>query len=130
MIDLHEQALAYLQGQGFKGLTLKRLDQMTGKEGIVVRPLPGALQEAYYDGTSIVLQPYQIIVRSRSEERAMEQCSAARDALEGVTLCSANGSYQPYGTDGQQVQIAPQELALEESNFYAWHVRMGALIEC
>lgn len=129
MIDLHERAKAYLEDEGFEGISLKRLDEFTGKEGTVIRSMPGTVIEEYYDGTLIVDQPYQVIVRRRSEADAMQECSDIAEALEGVTLASADQSYVPYGSDGQRVYTAPQELALDEANFYAWHVRMTARIE-
>ena len=130
MIDLHERVKTYLESKGFTGVSLKRLDSFTGKEGIVIRAMPKTLVESYYDGVRVYDQPYQIIVRRRSEAEAMETCASIADALEGVILQSANGSFVPHGSSGQQVYTAPQELALEEANFYAWHVRMTARIEC
>lgn len=130
MIDLHERAKAYLEAKGFTGISLKRLDSFTGKEGIVIRAMPKTLVESYYDGTAVYDQPYQIIVRRRSEAEAMETCSSIAETLEGVILASARNEYQPHGTDGQKVYTAPQEMALDEADFYAWHVRMTARIEC
>ena len=129
MIDLCERAARLLTESGLEGVSLRRLDEITGKEGIVVRRMPSTVSESYYDGTRVLDAPYEVIVRRRSEERAMEECSLAAEMLEGVTLESSNGSYRPSGTDGQQVYTAPQEMALEEANFYAWHVRMHAAIE-
>lgn len=128
MIDLCERAARLLTEAGLEGVTLKRLDGTTGREGVVVRAMPCTAVESYYDGERTLDAPYEVIVRRRSEERAMEECSLAAEALEGVTLASGNGSYEPVGSDGQQVYTAPQELALDGSGMYAWHVRMHAWI--
>lgn len=129
MIDLHERAKAYLEAKGYDGVSLKRLDQFTGKEGIVVQLVPASLVESYYDGTQVFDQPYRVTVRRRSEAEAMQVCSDIAETLEGATLESANGSYAPADTQGQQIYTAPQELALEEANYYAWYVQMHARIE-
>ena len=129
MIDLHERVKAYLEAKGFENVSLKRLDSFTGKEGIVVQLLPATVVETYYDGTQVLDQPYRVTVRRRSEAEAMQTCSDIAEALEHVILASARNEYAPHGTEGQQVYTAPQELALEEKSFYAWHVQMRARIE-
>ena len=123
MIDLCERAKDYLEAKGFKGVYIKRLDEFTGKEAIVIRPLSLTAIDEYYDRSSSDEYVYQITVRRRSEYEAMNICSEVAKALDGAYLPSENDSYLFID---QETYTEPQEQELEEANFYAWQVRMVA----
>ena len=125
MIDFTDQIAELLETEGFDGVTLKRLDQMTGSEGIVVQHLPEQVAESYYDGRIVCDLTARITVRMRSEEDAMQTCYAVAEELENRVIDSANGSYLPEDEYGLQITSRPQELAVTEQNFYAWRCEVG-----
>ena len=129
MIDLFEGVRDYLKDLGFGDVGVSRLDEAKGREGVVVLPMPRSVAQVYMDMSEEWVQPYQVVVRRRSEAQAMVECSDIADALEHVTIRSRNGSFRPADSQGQQIYTAPQELQLDEEGFYAWHVRMSARIE-
>ena len=49
MTDLLEVAKSYLEGLGYQGVWLKRLDEFTGSEGIVLRRMPETVTDRYMD---------------------------------------------------------------------------------
>ena len=124
MIDLVDMARSYLAERGYEA-HVKRLDEFTGREGIVLRRIPSTVTERYFDGGEAVSYVYQVIVRRRSERRAMEECSDIAELLKDAWLESGNGSYA-FG--GQEIYTEPQELALDEAGFYAWEARLVASI--
>ena len=125
MIDICERARDWLEAEGFKDVHVKRLDQFTGKEGIVIRPFPTTTTDHYYDRSTSQTYVYQVTVRRRSEAKAIEDCFAVANTLDGAYLPSKNGSY---GFVDQEIYTEPQEQELEEANYYAWQVRMVATI--
>lgn len=124
MIDLVYRASRFLAESGYEA-HVKRLDEFTGREGIVLRRIPSAVTERYFDGGEAVSYVYQVIVRRRSERRAMEECCDIAELLKDAWLDSENGSY---AFEGQEIYTEPQELALEETGFYAWETRIKASI--
>lgn len=128
MIDLIENAKTQLEALGYSDVVLKRLDGLTGKEGIVLREVAYTPIERYYDGTSTGDYVYQAIVRRRGQADARETCGEVAAALEDWEPASSNGSYR-LNPGGHSVYTYPQELELSESGFYAYEVRMVARIE-
>lgn len=124
MIDLVDRAKEFLAEKGYEA-HVKRLDQFTGKEGIVLRRVGGAVTGRYFDGGESVSCIYQVVVRRRSEREAMEQCCDIAELLKDAWLESENGSYSLVG---QEAYTEPQELALDEAGFYAWEARIEASI--
>ena len=125
MVDLVEVAKRRIEQLGYTGVYLKRFDSFTGKEAICVRPVQPTVLSTYMDGTQEVMQPYQVIVRRRSEAEAMTVCCDIAEKMDAEVLHSENGSYDfNYPT----VYVNPAELQLEEENFYAWVVTMAAHI--
>lgn len=124
MIDLVDRARDFLADHGYEA-HVKRLDAFTGKEGIVLRRVPSTVTGRYFDGGEAVSYIYQVVVRRRSEREAMEQCCDIAELLKGAWLESGNGSY---AFVGQEVYTEPQELKLDEANYYAWEVRIEASI--
>lgn len=124
MIDLIDVAKDFLVYRGFDAY-VKRLDQFTGREGIVVRRVPSRVTSRYFDGGEALSYIYQVIVRRRSGREAMETCCEIADLLKHAWLASRNGSYSFHG---QEVYTGPQELELDEANFSAWEVRFEASI--
>lgn len=123
MIDVTDRVADYLSSQGFD-VSLKRLDLTTGKEGVVVIHQPETVAEEYYDGERSLECPYAVVSRRRSQADAMAECNAVVEALEGVELPSANGSYAPDGGEGQRVEERPRELGIDDKQLYAWQARM------
>lgn len=125
-IDLPDMAARYVEAAGYEGVTLRKLDQMTGKSGIVVRRVPSSLTGRYYDGAREVAYVYQVVVRQRSEVRAMQLAAELADLLDGAEIRSGNGSYEFVA---QEVYTLPQSLEAGEEGFYAQEFRLKALIE-
>lgn len=125
MTDLLEVAKAYLEGLGYAGVQLKRLDEFTGPEGIVLRRMPETVTDRYMDGTTASDWTWQAIVVRRSEREAMEVCEELARALRFAPLDSENGSYRLIEND---VYTAPQEMTADEEGFFAWQVQFTAHI--
>jgi hypothetical protein len=124
-IDLVDVAVDFLQSKGYSDTVKRRLDSLTGREGIVVRRQPSTVTNRYQDRGKGISYIYQVVVRRRDEQLAMEQCSAIAALLEEATLESINGTYRFIGSE---VYTEPQELELEDDGFYAWEARIEALI--
>ena len=125
MLDLFEIARDHVKAW-YPQTYLKRFDTATGKEGVYIRPIQGTTVKSYMDGSREVNQPYQIIVRNRSELKAMQACEDIAIRLERTRLNSKNGSYTFLNSF---VYAEPQELQLDEKNLFAWVVVMAAYIE-
>lgn len=106
--------------------SLQRLDSFTGQEGVVIRRVIPEVSQRYMDGTRTVGFIAHIIVRNRSERRAMDLCEQIADYLQDRPLPSLDGSYKWTATN---IYTEPQELALDEENFYAWDTRIEVVIE-
>jgi hypothetical protein len=126
MIDLVDRVAAYLTGKGYQDVTTRMLDSTTGREAIVVRRLPYTVNAHYQDRTATLGYLYQVIVRNRDEAHAMNICSEIAEDLENARIESGNGSYV---FTSAEIYTSPQQLPLEEQLFYAWEVRINALIE-
>ncbi len=125
MIDLFEIARDRVR-EWYPRTFLKRFDVQTGKDGVCIRPVQGTTVKQYFDGSREITQPYQVIVRDRSELKAMQVCQDIADRLMRERLESANGSYTFLAP---MVYAEPQELQLDEKNLYAWVVTMAAHIQ-
>jgi len=125
-VDLVDRVRDALLLNGHADAHVKRLDSFTGKEGICIRRLPSTTVNRYIDRSRTAEYVYQVVVRRRSERAAMDECCDIADLLDGMRVESGNGSYR---FSSQEVYTEPQELELDEANFYAWHVRMVASIE-
>lgn len=125
-IDLPDMAARYIEAAGYEGVTLRKLDAMTGKSGIVLRRVPSAVTGRYYDGARSTAYVYQVVVRNRSEVRAMQLAAELADLLDGAEVKSGNGSYEFVA---QEVYTLPQSLEAGEEGFYAQEFRLKALIE-
>jgi hypothetical protein len=116
IVDL---AAEYLRANGFPDASKRRLDGLTGAEGVVVRFMIDTPVVAYMDGSAICQTVYQVVCRNRSEAAAMENCAKAAALLDGVDLG---------GLVSHTVYSEPQELGLEERGFHAWECRMAAQV--
>lgn len=125
MIGLIDVAEKRIRDAGFGKTYFRRLDSSAKREGIVIRVLPATTLGRYFDGSRDVRYYFQIIVKRRSEERAMNECDAIADLLERADLSSEDGSYS---VTSCVVDSEPQELELNESNMYAWKVVLMASI--
>lgn len=125
MIDLVDNVRDFLKDAGYENVTTKRLDETTGREGVVVRRVPYTVSERYYTRTKAINYTYQVIVRQRSEFKAMQMCEEIAQVLEDAYIPSENGSYEFVG---QETYTEPQELDLGESGFFVWEVRITAQI--
>lgn len=123
--DICESARAVLAENGIEA-SLKRLDSFTGKEGTVIRAVPSATVDRYYDRSRTVAAIYQVACRSRSERTAKETAERAADALAWAEVPSLNGSYRFIS---QEIYTEPAEMDLEEDGFYAYQVTFRAEIE-
>lgn len=121
--EIVKGAKTTLESQGFHGIYLRRLDEMTGKEGIVIRLLPITRTDTHFDLSECLEIPYQIIARFRSDSEAFDECSKAVELLEHRTYPLDGG----YLTD-QEVYTYPQELELSESGFFAYEARLAAQV--
>lgn len=120
--DIITVARNVLEAQGMSA-NLRRLDEMTGKEGIVIRLLPITRTDSHYDLSECLEVPYQVIARCRSDSQAYGMCTKAVELLEHRIFPIEGGSV----TD-QEVYTYPQELELSESGFYAYETRMTAYV--
>lgn len=118
--DIITAARDVLASQGMSA-NLRRLDEMTGKEGIVIRLLPITRTDSHYDLSECLEVPYQIIARYRSDSQAYGMCAKAVELLEHRIFPIEGGSV----TD-QEIYTYPQELELSESGFYAYETRLTA----
>ncbi|MCH4184015.1 MAG: minor capsid protein [Eggerthellaceae bacterium] len=125
MIDLLENVKDRVRGFGYKDAYLKRFDSFTGREAICISPEQASLIQVYMDGRRELMQPYQIIVRRRSQQEAKQIVCDIATKLEHEVFPSHNGSYE---FDGGYVYTDPSELELEETGFYAYVVVMAAQI--
>ena len=125
MIDICERAKKLLEEAGFTNVSLKRLDETTGKEGIVIRPMPTTTVDRYYDRSRGEQYVYSITVRRRSERDAIDDCFKIAGLMRYASLDSGNGSYEFVE---QEIYTEPQEQFLDEQNFYGWQVRIMATI--
>lgn len=125
MIDLLDVAEKRIREAGYRFTYFRRLDSAAKREGIIIRRLPATVTGRYYDGRKDVRYYFQVIVKRRSEERAMIECESIADLMEIVDLSSANGSYS---ITSCVVDAEPQELELNESNMYAWKTVLMASI--
>lgn len=123
--DICESARAVLAANGIEA-SLKRLDSFTGREGTVIRSVPSATVDRYYDRSRVVAAIYQVACRSRSEKTAKETAERVADALAWAEVPSLNGSYRFID---QEIYTEPSEMELEEDGFYAYQVTIRAEIE-
>lgn len=123
MTDLLEVAKSYLEGLGYQGVWLKRLDEFTGPEGIVLRRMPETVTDRYMDRSQASDMVWQAIVVRRSEREAMETCEDLARVLRFAPLDSKNGSYMLVEND---VYTQPQEMVADDEGFFAWQVQFTA----
>lgn len=121
-IDLIDRVVDVLKEYGIQSIT-KRFDSLVGKSGVCVRRYPSTIIARQFDMTREISWVYEVIVRDRSEEQAMNLCLEIEELLDDRRIPSSNGSYLMVSNE---VYTASQELALDEANFYAWHVRLQA----
>lgn len=125
MIDVPEQAVKLIKAQGYENVFLKRLDALTGREGIVVRRIPSTVTGYDYTRSKELAYLYQVIVRTRSPKEGMETAEELEKLLDGANLRSGNGSFFFVS---QETYTPTQELELDESGFYAYEFRIKAVI--
>lgn len=125
MIDLVDAVEKAIRDAGYGDTYFRRLDSATRREGIVIRRLPATVTGRYYDGRKDVRYYVQIVVKLRSEERAMGECEAIADLLEHADLSSEAGTYD---ITSCTVDTEPQELELNEANMHAWKTVIAASI--
>ena len=126
MIDVCQVMRSTLLGHSYTDVYLKRLDQLTGKEGIVVRPVYPPVSRRYLDRSWTSEYIVNVMCRYFDEERAMNTCWEIENLLDGYPLPSANGSYTWTATE---VYTEPQELALDEAGMFVWSVQFSVIIE-
>lgn len=127
MNDLMDRIADLLVSHGFKGVSLKRLDNLTDKEWLVLKQLPHVLIESYYGGENEYQYPFLIIARNRSAMGAEAICSDAVALLQGCNVKSANGSFYP-DENGHEVLEYPKELGIDKQGFYVWQAKMACTI--
>lgn len=125
-IDLPDMAALCIERAGYENVYLKKLDELTGKTGIVVRRMPSAVTGRDYSGSVSLAFVYQVVVRLKSEVAAMQTASELCQLLDMADIPSGNGSYQFVA---QEVYTTPQPLETGEKGFYAQEFRIKALIE-
>ena len=125
VVDVCESMKQILDAAGYTA-SLKRLDSFTGKEGIVLRRVLPQRTERYFDNGRSYDFIVHVVVRRRSEAQAMYECSDIAELLTDCPVESLNGSYTWTGTD---IYTEPEEMALDEDNFYAWNTRVNVRIE-
>lgn len=125
VIDIPDVVASILRSDGYD-VSVKRLDATRNTEGVVIRRIPATVTDRYLDRDKVIEYIYQVIVRNRSEEEAMEQCCMIAESLDGKSITSENGSFVMIGC--QEVYTEPQELALDELGFFAWETRISAQI--
>lgn len=121
MIDVTEQAKALFEGEGYKPVYLKPLDEMTGKEGIVIRKLPSTFDGRYQDRSRNLAYLWQVIVRTREPRKGQETAEALARLCDTAQLPSGNRSYWFVA---QEIYTPVEELELSESLFYAYAFRV------
>ena len=126
MLDVCEVIRDALEAKGFENVYLKRLGELTGREGIVVRPVSPSVSRRYADRSWSTDFIVNVMCRYRSESEAMAACYAVASAIDSAQLESANGSYKWTSTG---VYTEPQELVLDEANMYVWAVQFRVVIE-
>lgn len=127
-IDICERARDTLEAAGMRGVLVRRLGALSGREGAVVRLMPSATVATYYDGTRDVELPLQVVSVRRDPLAAMADCDLASEVLPLADLASANGSYDlagPVETDGQ-----PEDSGVTDNGMHVWTVRFRALATC
>lgn len=125
MIDVPEQAAKLIKANGYKDVHLRRLDEFTGREGIIVRRIPSTVTGYDYMRSKELAYLYQVIVRTRSAKRGMETAEALERLLDGAELKSDNNSFFFVS---QETYTPTQELELDEAGFYAYEFRIKAVI--
>ena len=126
IVDVCEVIRAVLEAAGYKPVYVKRLDALTGKEGIIVRPSYLQTARRYSDRTYTTDYIANVMCRFHSEQAAMQACYGIRDLLDGAALPSINGSYRWTSTE---VYTEPQEIALDEADMFVWSVQLTVRIE-
>ena len=125
-IDICERARDALSAAGLKGASVKRLDALTGRGGIVVRLMPSTTQRTYYNGSRDVLCYFQVVSKRRDPLQAMNDCQAAEETVPMADLASRNGSYEISGP--AEVDSVAQEVAVGHDGMHVWAVRFRASI--
>ena len=118
MIDVVEQAKKLIEAEGYQNVTMRRLDAMTGREGIV---LPSTFEGRYQDRSRNLAYLWQVVVRTRSASEGQETAEALAMLLDAAQLPSGNKSYWFIA---QEIYTPVQELELDESLFYAYEFRV------
>lgn len=121
MIDVVEQAKKLIEAEGYQNVTMRRLDAMTGREGIVLRKLPSTFEGRYKDRSRNLAYLWQVVVRTRSASEGQETAEALAMLLDAAQLPSGNKSYWFIA---QEIYTPVQELELDESLFYAYEFRV------
>lgn len=121
MIDVVEQAKKLIEAEGYQNVTMRRLDAMTGREGIVLRKLPSTFEGRYQDRSRNLAYLWQVVVRTRSASEGQETAEALAMLLDAAQLPSGNKSYWFVA---QEIYTPVQELELDESLFYAYEFRV------
>lgn len=124
-IDYEKKLKELIEYEGFDNVLLGRYDRLTGREGVLIRRLPGARDERYQDGSYELQRLVQIIVRRRIASEAITDCEDIARALDFAVVESDNGSYEFVS---QEVYTEPEEFALYEDGFATWSFRLRALL--
>ena len=114
-------AVAALLAPHYPDVSTKRLDRFTGREGMVVRPMPAVVIDDYYDGGRVARLYFQVFVRRRDEDEARRACEAVTRLLDGAWLDPDEGEAQ----GPVEVYARPQELELDEKAFTSWEARFS-----
>lgn len=125
-VDVCEAVAAKLKETGYAGVLLKRMDEMTGREGIVVRLAGSRVVNAHFDRTYTVRVIVNVMCCYYAEAEAMTSANDIRDTVDGAALPSINGSYRWTATE---VYTEPQEITLDEAGRYVWNVQFAVTIE-
>ncbi|MEG2369204.1 MAG: minor capsid protein [Raoultibacter sp.] len=120
MIDVVDVAALKLKEAGYE-TSVKRLDELDSREGVVLRRLPATVTARYADLGQSVAYVFQAIVKRRDEERAIDDCEKITNLLVHADLASRNGSYV---FTNAEVYTEPQELELNESGYFIWEARI------
>lgn len=123
-IDICERARDALAAAGMDDVHVRRLDALTGREGVVVRLMPSRTVRSYYDGTRDVACTFQALAKYRDALRAMNAVDEVAEVLRHADLSSANGSYSLAGQPEQQGY--PEEVAVAEDGMHVWAARFSA----
>ena len=119
-VDICERARDALVEAGFADVHARRLDALTGREGVVVRLMPSTTQRTYYSGARDVTCYFQVVSKRRDPLQAMNDCHAAAEALPLADLASRNGSYEVSGP--AEVDQDAQEVAADQG-MHVWAAR-------